>query len=113
MSIEGPKLASSVFSGFWAVIFLGRCFRSVDSSSDGSPKFIAMDEEAQPQSVHRSRFGETHRATHEPLDPGAHTDVLACDLLRMRFAHRVLRGITMALVGSPACGVKPRDAKRC
>jgi hypothetical protein len=52
--------------------------------------------------VHRCRFGKTNRATHQTLDPGAHIDVLAFDLLRMGFANRVLRGIDMALVGSPS-----------
>jgi hypothetical protein len=88
------------------------CFRSVDSSSDGYPKFIAIDEKAQHQIVHRGRFGETNRATHETLDPGAHIDVLAFDLLRMRFANRVLRGINMALVGSPPIGIEAGDVKR-
>jgi hypothetical protein len=36
--------------------------------------------------VHRCCFGETNRATHETLKPGAQIDVLAFDLLRMRFA---------------------------
>jgi hypothetical protein len=47
-----------------------RCFRSVDSSSDCYPKFVAIDEEAQYQIVHRCHFRETNRATREPLDPG-------------------------------------------
>jgi hypothetical protein len=38
--------------------------------------------------------------------------MLAFDLLRMGFAHRVLRGIAIALVGTPAIGVKAGDAKR-
>src|SRR5437867_7791547 len=48
-------------------IDIGRCFTSVDSPSDCYPKFVAIDEEAQHQIVHRYRFGETNRATHEPL----------------------------------------------
>jgi hypothetical protein len=38
--------------------------------------------------------------------------MLAFDLLRMGFAHRVLCGIAIALVGTPAIGVKAGDAKR-
>jgi hypothetical protein len=91
----------------------GRCFRSVDSSSDGSPKFVAIDEEAHDQIVHRARFGKTDRATHEPLDPCTQIDVLAFDLLRMGFANRVLRGIEMTLVGAPAIGIEAGDVKGC
>ena len=61
--------------------------------------------------MHRSRFGETNRATHEPLDAGPQLDVFAFDLLRLGFANRVLLGIAMALVGPPPVSVKPCDAK--
>src|SRR5436853_7097817 len=91
----------------------GRCFRSVDSSSDGSPKFVALDEEAHDQIVHRGRFGKTDRATHETLDPRTQIDVLACDLLRMGLANRVLRGIEMTLVGSPSSGIDAGEVPRC
>jgi hypothetical protein len=37
----------------------GRCFRSVDSSSEGYPKFIAIDEEAQHQIMHHCCFGDS------------------------------------------------------
>ena len=70
------------------------------------------DEEAQHQIVHRCCFGETNRATHETLNPGAQIDVLAFDLLRMRFANRMLRGIDMALVGAPAISIEAGDVKR-
>ena len=90
----------------------GRCFRSVDSSSDSSPKFIAIDEETHNQIMHRGRFGKTDRATHEPLDPRTQIDVLAFDLLRMGFAHRVLRGIEMTLVGAPSISIESGDVKR-
>jgi hypothetical protein len=62
--------------------------------------------------VHRCCCGETNRATHETLNPGAQIDVLAFDLLRIRFANRVLRGIDMALVGSPAISREVGDVKR-
>jgi hypothetical protein len=91
---------------------IGRCFRSVESSSDGDPKCIAIDEEAQHQIVQRCCCGETNRATHETLDPGAQLEVLAFDLLRMRFANRGLRGINMALGGSPPIGLEAADVKR-
>jgi hypothetical protein len=37
-------------------------------------------------------------------------DMLACDLLRIGFANRVLGGIEMALGGSPAIGIEAGDA---
>jgi hypothetical protein len=79
--------------------------------SDEEPTFIAIDEEAKYQIVHRRRFGKTDGATHEPFDPGAQIDVLAFDLLRVCFANRVLLGIDMALVSAPPIGVKSCDAK--
>ena len=83
----------------------------MDSLSDGYPKFVAIDEEANHQIVHRGRFGKTNGATYQPFDPGPQIDMLAFDLLRMSFATRVLLGIEMALVGSPSIGVKACDAK--
>jgi len=38
--------------------------------------------------------------------------MLAFDLLRLRFAHRVLFRIDMTLISPPAVRVKLRDAKR-
>jgi hypothetical protein len=46
----------------------GRCFRSVDSSSDGYPKLIPVDEKPEHQIVHRRGFGKANGATHEPLE---------------------------------------------
>ena len=54
--------------------------------SDGSPKLIAIDEEANHQIVHRRRFGKANRATYEPLDPGPQIDVFALDCLRVLLA---------------------------
>ena len=89
----------------------GRCFRSIDSSSDGYPKCVAIDEEAHDPIVYRGRFGKTERATHEPLDPRPPIDVLAFDLLRMGFANRVLRRINMMLVRAPFIGREGGDVK--
>ena len=80
--------------------------------SDGSSKLIAIDEETKHQIMHPCRFGKANRATYETFDPSAQIDVLAFDLLRMGFANRVLRGIDMALVGSPAIGRDAGDVKR-
>jgi len=55
-----------------------RCFRSVDFVSDASSTLVAMDEEAQPQIVHRRRLRPAHRATDEPRDPRSSRDVCAC-----------------------------------
>ena len=49
--------------------------------SDGSPKFIPIDEQPDHQIVHAFRFGKAQRATHQPLDPGPEIDVLALDFL--------------------------------
>ena len=92
--------------------YCGRCFRSVEFSSDGYPQFIASDAEAQPQSGPRCWLGATHRATHETLDPGAHIAGLAFALLRLRWAHRRLRGSHMARVGAPASGREAGERTR-
>ena len=80
--------------------------------SEGSPKLIAIDEEADHQIVHGRRFGKANRATYEPLDPGPQIDVFALDRLRVLFADDVLLRGDMPLVGPPAIGVKARDPKR-
>jgi hypothetical protein len=90
----------------------GRCFRSVDSSSDGCHKFVAIDKEAHEQIVHHGCFGKTVRVTHETLDQRTQIDVRAFDLLRLGFANRVLRGIEMTLVGAPAIDREADDLKR-
>src|SRR5262249_10458250 len=90
----------------------GRCFRVVDFLSDGSSKLIAIDEEPDHEIVHGRRFGKADRATHKPLDPCAEVDVLACDLLRVRFADHVLLRGEMPLVGAPSISVKAGDTKR-
>src|SRR5262249_23446688 len=45
-----------------------RCFRAVDSMSDGSPTLIAIDEEPNHQDVHAFRLGKADRLTYQPLD---------------------------------------------
>ena len=36
---------------------------------DGNPQFLAIDEEANDQIVHRDRFGKANHTTSETLDP--------------------------------------------
>src|SRR2546427_12211219 len=90
----------------------GRCFRSVDSSSDGSPKCVAMDTEPTHAIMPRCRFGQTDRTTHETLEPRPHMDVFAGALLRMGCAKRGLRGLVMPLVGAPAIGREAGEVTR-
>jgi hypothetical protein len=80
-------------------ISLGRCFRAVDSMSDGSPKLIASDEQPNHQGVHAFRLGKADRPAYQPLDPGPQIDVLAVDLLRMCCADRVLLCLPMPFGG--------------
>jgi hypothetical protein len=80
--------------------------------SDEESKFIAIDEETDHQIVHRRRFGKTHRATHQALDPGPQLDVLALDCLRVLFADGVLLWVDVPLIRSPSIRVKPRDPTR-
>ena len=79
---------------------------------EGSPKLIAIDEEADHQIVHAFRLGKTDCATYEPLDPGPQIDVFALDGLRVLFTDDVLLGDDMPLIRPPAIGVKARDPKR-
>jgi hypothetical protein len=46
-----------------------RCFKSVDSVSDCSPKLVPIDEEPDNQIVHLFRLGETDCAAYQSLDP--------------------------------------------
>jgi hypothetical protein len=50
---------------------------------DSAPKFIAIDEEANDQIVHRDRFREANSATYETLDACAQLDMFTLDGLRM------------------------------
>jgi hypothetical protein len=78
-----------------------------------TPKFIAIDEETNHQIVHRCRFGKTNRATHQTLDPSAHSDVFALDGLRVLFPDYVLLRGNMSFVGTPSIGREAGDVKRC
>ena len=80
--------------------------------SDGSSKFIPIDEEPNHQIVHAFRLGKAQRATNQPLDPGPEIDVLALDFLRVLLANPMLFGVNMPLVSSPPIRVISRDAKR-
>ena len=70
------------------------------------PKLVAIDEETNHQIVHGRRFGKADRAAHQTLNAGPQIDVLAFDLLCVLFAHDVLLGIDMSLVGTPPIRVK-------
>ena len=63
--------------------------------------------------MHRGPFGKAERATHETLEPRPQIGVLACDLLRMGFANRVLRRINMTLVRAPSIGREAGDVTGC
>src|SRR6266705_2511769 len=78
---------------------------------DGSPKLIAIDEKTNHQIMHTLCLGKTDRPPYQPLDPRAQVDVLALDLLCVCLPHRVLLGLHMSLVGTPAVGKIARDAK--
>src|SRR5262245_46819587 len=71
---------------------IGRCFRAVDAVLDGSPKFIAIDEQPNHQVVHMLCLRKTDRPAYQPLDARAQVDMLALDFLRVCFPHRVLLG---------------------
>ena len=79
---------------------------------DCDPKLVAIDEETNHQIVHRRRLGKVNRAAHKPFNPCPSSDMLAFNFLRLLFAHFVLLGVDMALIGAPAIGVKTGDAKR-
>ena len=79
---------------------------------DYRPKLVAIDEEADHQIVHGRCFGKTNRPAYKAFDPRPQVDVFALNFLRMLFADFVLLGVDMTLIGAPAIGVKPCDAKR-
>ena len=79
--------------------------------SDGSSKFIPIDEQPNYQIVHAFRLGKANRTTNQPLDPGPEIDVFALDLLHMFLANRVLLCVHMPLVSPPPICVKSCDAK--
>ena len=72
---------------------------------------MSIDEESNHQVMHMFRLRKADRPAYQPLDPRAHVDVLALDLLRMCLPHRVLLSLHMPFVGSPAVRALARDAK--
>src|SRR5262245_31917151 len=80
--------------------------------SEGPPKLIAIDEEADHHIVHGCRLGKANRATYEPLDPSPQINVFALDGLRGLFTDDVLLRDEMPLIRPPSIGVKARDTKR-
>ena len=80
--------------------------------SNGSSKFIPIDEQPNHQIVHAFRLGKAQRATNQPLDPGPEIDVLALDFLRVLLAYVMLLWGDVPLVRAPPIGVKAGDAKR-
>jgi hypothetical protein len=79
--------------------------------SNGSSKFIPIDEQPNHQIVHAFRLGKAQRATNQPLDPGPQIEVLARDFLRVLLAYVMLLGSDMPLIGPPAVGGILGDAK--
>ena len=75
------------------MFYVWRCLTGVDSRSKWAPEFVAIDEQPYDEIMHVFRLREAQR-------------------LGVLLAHLMLLGIEMPLVGSPAVGVKPRDAKR-
>jgi hypothetical protein len=79
--------------------------------SNGSSKFIPIDEQPNHQIVHAFRLGKANCATNQPLDPRPGIDVLALDFLRVLLAYVMLLDIDMPLIGPPSVGVILCDAK--
>src|SRR5215510_15944052 len=79
---------------------------------EGSPKLIAIDEEADHEILQAVCLGKTDCAAYEPLDPGPQIDVFTLDSLRVLFPDDVLLRDEMPLIRSPSLGVKARDPKR-
>src|SRR5438094_7588014 len=88
-----------------------KVFHMCWSLSDGSSKFIPIDEQPNHQIVHTFRLGKAQRATNQPLDPGPEIDVFALDFLRVLLAYVMLLDIDMPLIGPPSVGVILCDAK--
>ena len=91
---------------------LRRCFIVVESELQGEPKLITIDEETNHQIVHGGRFGKTNRAPHYSFNSCPEIDMLALDCLHVLFAHFMFLWVDMPPIGTPAIGVKPRNAKR-
>jgi hypothetical protein len=113
MGSEGTATTPLTMNHFFRLTrpALGRCLIGVDPRSQGSSKFISVNEESDHEIVHVLSLGEAQRAADEALDPGPEIDVLALDLLGMLLPYGVLRRIKMPLVSAPAIRVKFGDAK--
>ena len=112
MNASGIRDTARVLHVSPTTVLRGRCFRAVDSMSEGSSKFIAIDEETDHEIVHGCGFGKANRAAYEPLDPGPQIDVFALDGLHVLFTDDVPLRDDMPLIRPPAIGVKARDPKR-
>jgi hypothetical protein len=66
---------------------------------DSAPKFLALDEEANDQIVHRGRCREAHGATDEAREACPQSDMFTRDCLRMLLPNMMLLGGNMPLVG--------------
>ena len=62
--------------------------------------------------MHAFRLGKAQRPTYEPREPRAAIDGFALHFLCLGLAYFVLLGVEMSLLGRPAIGITPRDAKR-
>ena len=80
--------------------------------SDRYPKLIPIEKEPDHQIVHVFGLGKTDRPADQQLDPRAQVHVLTLDLLRVCLPDRVLLGLQMSLVGTPAVREIARDTKR-
>jgi hypothetical protein len=85
-SREPPMYDAKVFHMCWPL-------------SDGSSKFIPIDEQPNHQIVQAFCLGKAQCATNQPLDPGPEIDVLALDFLRVLLAYLMLLGSEMPLIG--------------
>src|SRR5262249_42801098 len=94
------------------LIVEGRCLTGVDPRSKWAPEFVAIDEQPYDEIMPGFRLREAQRPTDSPVDAGPAMDVCALDFLGVLLPHLRLLGREMPLVGSPAVGVKPRDAQR-
>ena len=72
---------------------------------------MTIDKETNHHVVHAFRLGKANCPTYQPLDPRVQVDVLALDLLRVFLPNRVLLGLHMPFVGTPAVGERSCDAK--
>jgi len=77
------------------------------------PECKPVDEQAYHDIVHRSSFGKANGLAHEALDARTQRQMRAFELLGMAFANRVLSRLSVALISTPAIGVKTANAERC